>query len=91
MIQINNTKQSADAWELELDKAIEPGWFDCIIRHLEESGIMIEHKTAKRKACYVRCARRSLYAGHLHSVWYEEDFGEPMPLHVDGKDWRQFI
>lgn len=88
-IRITNITQSVQEWEEELNKALDPGWFDCITRHLAEYGAVIENELAKRKACYVRCARSGCYS--LHARRYKEDFGEDMPLHQDGKDYRAFI
>lgn len=87
-ITITGITKLSEEWEEEMNKALDPGWFDCIARHLEEYGVTIHCKTAKRKACYVRCARSGCYL--LQAGYYKKDFGQQMPTNLDGKDWKPF-
>lgn len=88
-ITINHNAQPVKYWLEQLETVLDPGWFECIARHIEAAGIEIEHCRAKKKACYIRCARTSCFA--LWCQRYKEDFGEDMPLHVDGKDWKILV
>lgn len=90
-ITVNDTTQSPEEWEDALSKALDTGWFDCIVRHLEGAGIEIDHKLAKRKACHVRMAKTSVFCYDLLAYYYKEDFGEDMRRDVDGKDYREFL
>lgn len=90
-ITINDTTQSPEDWEGALSKAVDTGWFDCIVRHLEGAGTQVKHKLAKRKACHVRMAITSVFCYGLISECYQEDFGEKMPLLLDGKNYRDFL
>lgn len=89
LIAINNTTQSPYLWEIEMNKAVDTGWFDTIDRHLRANGIWILYPLIKKKACHIRMARKGCYS--LHVKHYQEDFGESMPLHVDGKDWEEVL
>lgn len=89
LITINDTTQSPELWEIEMNKAVDTGWFDTIDRHLRANDIWILYPLIKKKACHIRMARKGCYS--LCVKHYEEDFGEKMPLHITGEDWRDVL
>lgn len=68
-------------WDTELDKVLDPGWFDNIVGHIEQAGGSVDNLTERRRQCYIRLIKGNNYGSrNLWRKWYEEDFGEVCPV-----------